>query len=89
MKPGPIGGIAVTIGGIRSPHRGPLRHRERAHAVDRGGRIANRSAAGVPLVFKASFDKANRTSLGSFRGPGLDAGLRASPREGREPGCRS
>jgi 2-dehydro-3-deoxyphosphooctonate aldolase (KDO 8-P synthase) len=31
---------------------------------------------GVPLVFKASFDKANRTSVGSFRGPGLAEGLR-------------
>jgi 2-dehydro-3-deoxyphosphooctonate aldolase (KDO 8-P synthase) len=30
---------------------------------------------GVPLVFKASFDKANRSSLRSFRGPGLEAGL--------------
>ncbi len=30
---------------------------------------------GVPLIFKASFDKANRTSLGSFRGPGLERGL--------------
>ena len=30
---------------------------------------------GLPLVFKASFDKANRTSLTSFRGPGLAAGL--------------
>jgi 2-dehydro-3-deoxyphosphooctonate aldolase (KDO 8-P synthase) len=32
---------------------------------------------GVPLVFKASFDKANRTSITSFRGPGLHEGLRA------------
>src|SRR5512139_1169402 len=31
---------------------------------------------GVPLVFKASFDKANRTSAASFRGPGLREGLR-------------
>jgi len=31
----------------------------------------------VPVVFKASFDKANRTSGRSFRGPGLDAGLAA------------
>ncbi len=31
---------------------------------------------GVPLVFKASFDKANRTSRDSFRGPGLEEGLR-------------
>jgi 2-dehydro-3-deoxyphosphooctonate aldolase (KDO 8-P synthase) len=30
---------------------------------------------GVPLIFKASFDKANRSSAGSYRGPGLDAGL--------------
>lgn len=31
---------------------------------------------GVEFVFKASFDKANRTSLRSFRGPGIDKGLR-------------
>lgn len=30
----------------------------------------------VPFVFKASFDKANRTSLSSFRGPGIEEGLR-------------
>jgi 2-dehydro-3-deoxyphosphooctonate aldolase (KDO 8-P synthase) len=41
-----------------------------AHAV---AAVARR--VGVPYVFKASFDKANRTSLHSFRGPGLDAGL--------------
>lgn len=34
------------------------------------------NALGIPFVFKASFDKANRSSIGSFRGPGLDAGLR-------------
>lgn len=31
---------------------------------------------GFPLVFKASFDKANRSDIDSFRGPGLDTGLR-------------
>jgi 2-dehydro-3-deoxyphosphooctonate aldolase (KDO 8-P synthase) len=30
---------------------------------------------GIPLVFKASYDKANRSSLGSFRGPGMERGL--------------
>lgn len=30
---------------------------------------------GLPFIFKSSFDKANRSSLNSFRGPGLDAGL--------------
>jgi 2-dehydro-3-deoxyphosphooctonate aldolase (KDO 8-P synthase) len=33
------------------------------------------AAAGLPFVFKASFDKANRSSVDSFRGPGLDRGL--------------
>ncbi|WDE10464.1 3-deoxy-8-phosphooctulonate synthase [Thalassomonas haliotis] len=31
---------------------------------------------GIPYVFKASFDKANRSSVYSYRGPGMDAGLR-------------
>jgi 2-dehydro-3-deoxyphosphooctonate aldolase (KDO 8-P synthase) len=31
--------------------------------------------SGVPLIFKASFDKANRSSVNSFRGPGLEKGL--------------
>ncbi|MFN8091518.1 MAG: 3-deoxy-8-phosphooctulonate synthase [Vicinamibacteria bacterium] len=30
---------------------------------------------GIPYVFKASYDKANRSSLGSYRGPGIDRGL--------------
>jgi len=34
------------------------------------------SSLKVPLIFKSSYDKANRTSLASFRGPGLDKGLR-------------
>lgn len=35
---------------------------------------------GVPFIFKASFDKANRSSRASFRGPGIEAGLRALSR---------
>jgi 2-dehydro-3-deoxyphosphooctonate aldolase (KDO 8-P synthase) len=31
---------------------------------------------GIPYVFKASFDKANRSSIHSFRGPGMEEGLR-------------
>jgi 2-dehydro-3-deoxyphosphooctonate aldolase (KDO 8-P synthase) len=34
-----------------------------------------RSLLNVPIVFKASFDKANRTSVKSYRGPGLDKGM--------------
>ncbi|MBT3218468.1 MAG: 3-deoxy-8-phosphooctulonate synthase [Proteobacteria bacterium] len=48
---------------------------------DRTLRIAERlarlcQAHSVPLIFKASFDKANRTSIHSYRGPGLYEGLR-------------
>jgi 2-dehydro-3-deoxyphosphooctonate aldolase (KDO 8-P synthase) len=41
---------------------------------------------GVPLVFKASFDKANRTSKSSYRGPGLDAGMKVFERVKAETG---
>ncbi|MGO1068596.1 3-deoxy-8-phosphooctulonate synthase [Lysobacter sp. CA199] len=34
------------------------------------------SALGIPFIFKSSFDKANRTSATSFRGPGMEEGLR-------------
>lgn len=34
------------------------------------------SAAGFPFIFKSSYDKANRTSAASYRGPGMDRGLR-------------
>ena len=41
---------------------------------------------GIPLVFKASYDKANRTSIHSFRGPGLAEGLRILQRVKEEVG---
>ncbi|MEW6729078.1 MAG: 3-deoxy-8-phosphooctulonate synthase [Pseudomonadota bacterium] len=41
---------------------------------------------GIPFIFKASFDKANRSSAGSFRGPGLGAGLRILERVKTELG---
>ena len=56
---------------------GPCVIESPAHALDLAlaiKDIANRCSA--PVVYKASFDKANRTSGASFRGPGLEAGLR-------------
>ncbi|MGH8229126.1 MAG: 3-deoxy-8-phosphooctulonate synthase [Steroidobacteraceae bacterium] len=41
---------------------------------------------GMPFVFKASFDKANRSSRASYRGPGIEAGLRVLERVKREIG---
>jgi 2-dehydro-3-deoxyphosphooctonate aldolase (KDO 8-P synthase) len=55
-----------------------LRHAERLARIARD--------TGVPIIFKSSFDKANRTSHASFRGPGLEAGLRTLERVKRETG---
>jgi 2-dehydro-3-deoxyphosphooctonate aldolase (KDO 8-P synthase) len=56
---------------------GPCVIESESHAIDTAIAIKEiTSRVGVPVVFKASFDKANRTSLQSFRGPGLTAGLR-------------
>lgn len=41
---------------------------------------------GIQLIYKSSFDKANRTSTSSFRGPGLDAGLQALEKVKKELG---
>jgi 2-dehydro-3-deoxyphosphooctonate aldolase (KDO 8-P synthase) len=55
---------------------GPCVIESEAHALMIAERLAEISAAAkVSLVFKASFDKANRTSLASFRGPGITEGL--------------
>jgi len=45
-----------------------LRHAERLLTICNG--------LSMPLIFKASYDKANRTSIGSFRGPGMKDGLK-------------
>src|SRR5262249_15222487 len=52
--------------------------------ADRLRRLSERFR--VPLVFKCSFDKANRTSGGSFRGPGLERGLEGLARVKRQTG---
>jgi len=45
-------------------------------AMETASRIAEiAKSLGIPYVFKSSFDKANRTSIRSFRGPGLEKGL--------------
>ena len=55
---------------------GPCVIESREMALDLAKRLTALSRKlKVPYVFKASFDKANRTSVNSFRGPGLDKGL--------------
>ena len=71
-----IGNIAVGDGAPLAFILGPCVIESAQHALDIASTIREigRRCA-VPVIFKASFDKANRTSRTSFRGPGLDAGL--------------
>jgi 2-dehydro-3-deoxyphosphooctonate aldolase (KDO 8-P synthase) len=56
---------------------GPCVIESEAHAIKMAESIAGVCRAmKIPYIFKASYDKANRTSLKSFRGPGLHEGLR-------------
>lgn len=56
---------------------GPCVIESEAHTTMMAERIAEiASGLNVPLIFKASYDKANRSSVSSFRGPGLQEGLR-------------
>jgi 2-dehydro-3-deoxyphosphooctonate aldolase (KDO 8-P synthase) len=67
---------------------GPCVIESPSHALDLGRAIqAIAREVGVPYVFKASFDKANRTSIASYRGPGLAEGLRTLERVKAELGC--
>ncbi len=70
------GGVALGGGRPLALIAGPCVIESDGHAHELA--LAIREVArrrGVPLIFKASFDKANRTSLTSFRGPGLVRGL--------------
>jgi 2-dehydro-3-deoxyphosphooctonate aldolase (KDO 8-P synthase) len=68
---------AVVLGrGALVLMAGPCVIESLEHALSLGRSIADAArTAGMPYIFKASFDKANRTSLSSYRGPGLDKGL--------------
>jgi len=60
---------------------GPCVIESEALVIEVAGRLREITAAlGVPFIFKASFDKANRSSGRSFRGPGIAAGLKALAR---------
>ena len=79
QKPNPI----VTVGGVRFGNAlpltliaGPCQMESRAHALEMASALKEIAArVGVGLVYKTSFDKANRTSAGSARGVGLKAAL--------------
>lgn len=78
-----MGLLEVDVGGVRfgggRPFAfigGPCVIESRDHALRHAERLRDIALrVGVPFVFKSSYDKANRTSLTAYRGPGLDAGL--------------
>jgi len=74
----------MTIGGGRLfLIAGPCVIESEAHALKMAEAIAAIARAkNLPYIFKASYDKANRTSIRSFRGPGLEEGLRILRRVG-------
>jgi 2-dehydro-3-deoxyphosphooctonate aldolase (KDO 8-P synthase) len=84
----PIRIASVSIGdGPLFLIAGPCVIESEGHAVGLARTIRDITArCGVPYIFKASYDKANRTSTRSFRGPGLDEGLRILRRVRDETG---
>jgi 2-dehydro-3-deoxyphosphooctonate aldolase (KDO 8-P synthase) len=77
VKPVSIGTLSIGGGSPLAFIIGPCVIESAAHAMETAmaiREIAARTRLGV--IFKASYDKANRTSRQSFRGPGLDEGLR-------------
>jgi 2-dehydro-3-deoxyphosphooctonate aldolase (KDO 8-P synthase) len=77
VPPFHIGDIPVGNGHPFVFIGGPCVIESEHHASDLAAELAGLSARlHVPFIFKASYDKANRTSGGSFRGPGLREGLR-------------
>jgi 2-dehydro-3-deoxyphosphooctonate aldolase (KDO 8-P synthase) len=88
MRVAQIEAGGVVFGGSRlAIIAGPCVIENAESCIRHAERLARMSqAAGLPLVFKSSFDKANRTSHTSFRGPGLETGLRILERVKRETG---
>jgi 2-dehydro-3-deoxyphosphooctonate aldolase (KDO 8-P synthase) len=77
VQPVQVGGVRLGGGAPLALIAGPCVIESDAHALKLAEGIAGAAARHrIPFIFKASYDKANRTSGRSFRGPGLDAGLR-------------
>ena len=76
MKPVELDGIRIGGGAPLALLAGPCVVQDEAFMLEHASRLKEIAAeAQFPLIFKASFDKANRTAQSSFRGPGIDRGL--------------
>jgi 2-dehydro-3-deoxyphosphooctonate aldolase (KDO 8-P synthase) len=66
---------------------GPCVIEGREFSLETAGRLKEiTTRVGVPFIYKSSFDKANRSSIGSFRGPGMEEGLKILEAVKREIG---
>ena len=88
MKTVSFGGLNVANDRPLTLIAGPCQLESESHALMIAGKLAEICAAeGTQFVFKASYDKANRTSLKGKRGLGIDAGLKILETVRREIGC--
>jgi 2-dehydro-3-deoxyphosphooctonate aldolase (KDO 8-P synthase) len=72
-----VGGVEIGRGAPLFLIAGPCVIESEAHAMKMAERLsATARELGIPYIYKASYDKANRSSLASFRGPGIKEGLR-------------
>jgi len=72
-----IGSVAIGGGAPLALIGGPCAIENEKHALMMAERLQRTTAdAGVPFIYKSSYDKANRSSIHAYRGPGLTEGLR-------------
>jgi 2-dehydro-3-deoxyphosphooctonate aldolase (KDO 8-P synthase) len=82
-----VGSITIGGGAPLALIAGPCVIESRDAALHHAERLRDlAAAAGLPLIYKSSFDKANRTALASFRGVGIEDGLRVLADVRRETG---
>jgi len=82
-----VGSITIGGGAPLALIAGPCVIESRDAALRHAERLRDlAAAAGLPLIYKSSFDKANRTALASFRGVGMEDGLRVLADVRRETG---
>ena len=87
MKPVQVAGLTIGGGSPLALIAGPCVIESESHALGLARALRDIAGrTGIQFIFKASYDKANRTSLQSYRGPGLAEGLRVLRRVRDEVG---
>ena len=87
MPPVKIGLLTIGSGSPLALICGPCVIESGEHALATAKAVKRAAeGAGIPVIFKASYDKANRTSVDSYRGPGIEEGLHILETVKRETG---